>query len=92
MVVIVGGNDQGNLLIGPLLDALQPLRDQIYAFINSSGGCPINPEQLNGLLLVVDAMLAAVTGSGGFRIEVGGARTLHDTRVFESSSVTSRPS
>ncbi len=85
MVVVIGGNDQGNVLIGPLLDALQPLRDQVIAVLNSSGGCPFSPEQLNALFIVVDAMLAAITGSGGLRVEVGGARTLHDTRVFEST-------
>jgi hypothetical protein len=85
MVVVIGGNDQGNVLIGPLLDALQPLRDQVIAFLNNSGGCPFSPEQLNSLFVVVDAMLAAITGSGGLRVEVGGARTLHDTRVFEST-------
>ncbi len=85
LVINVGGNDDANVVIGPLLDALQPLRDQIYAILTGGGDCPLNPEQLNGLLLVVDALLAAITGSGGFRIEVGGARTLHDTRVFSSS-------
>lgn len=85
LVVNVGGNDQANVLVGPLLDALQPLRDELYAFIHSSGGCPLDPGQLDGLLLVADVLLAGVTGSGGFRVEVGGARTLHDTQVFDSS-------
>jgi hypothetical protein len=83
LVVMFGGNDDANPLVGPLMRQLQPLRDQLYA-LSQEGGCPVDTGTLNAALTVVDLALAGLTGSGGLILEVGGVRTLHDTRVFES--------
>jgi hypothetical protein len=83
LFVVFGGNDQANPVLGPALRQLQPLRDQLYA-LSQEGGCPVDTSTLNAALLVVDLALAGVSGSGGLILEIGGVRTVHDTRVFDN--------
>ena len=90
LTITFGGNDQANPLLGPALRQLQPLRDALYD-LSQEGGCPIDTNTLNAALTVVDLGLAGATGSGGLILEVGGVRTLHDTRVFGNELLDDLP-
>ncbi len=83
LVVTFGGTGATNPVLGALFEQLQPRRDAIYEQTQQAG-CPADPVIVNAALTVFDIFLAGLSGSGGLRFEVGGVRTLHDTRAFES--------
>lgn len=90
LFVRIGGNDQANPVVGQILGQLQPARDELYAQLQS-GGCPVDPVYVSAALTVFDITLASLTGSGGLTLEVGGARTLHDTTYYENPFGVPRP-
>ncbi len=83
LVLRFGGADDANPLLGALYEQLQPLRDQVYGAA-SELGCPADPTYVNAALTIFDIVAASFSGSGGLVFEIGGARTVHDTTVYEN--------
>jgi hypothetical protein len=79
----------GQALVAPLVTAAQPVRQPILDFYSGQVSCesPIGSQEYpgkigRGAILPSDIALSALTGTGGFVIELGGVRATTEGEVF----------
>jgi hypothetical protein len=79
----------GQALVAPLVTAGQPVREALLDFYNGQVACdaPIGSQEIpgkvgRGAVLPSDIALSALTGTGGFVIELGGVRATTEGETF----------
>jgi hypothetical protein len=79
----------GQAAIAPLVTAAQPIREPLIDFYSAQVSCesPIGSQDVPGkvgraVVLPTDIAVSAFTGTGGFVIELGGARATTEGQVF----------
>jgi hypothetical protein len=84
LVVSAGGSDSAAPLLGPAVAAAQPVRDGANERV---GGCKGPGGKisagLGGAYIVVDGVLAGLTGSGGAADELGGVSVATEGATFD---------
>ena len=79
----------GQALVAPLVTAAQPIRQPLLDFYSGQVSCesPIGSQEYpgkigRGAVLPSDIALSALTGTGGFVIELGGVRATTEGETF----------
>src|SRR5688572_29839455 len=79
LAIQIADSDVGRTALGPILGAVQPLRDPITgALIEGSGG------ELSSAVLLADVAIGVFSGAGRNDIEFGGASAFTEGQVFDS--------
>jgi hypothetical protein len=81
----------GQAVVAPLVTAAQPVRQALLDFYSGQVSCesPIGAQEYpgklgRGAILPSDIALSALTGTGGFVIELGGVRATTEGEVFSN--------
>lgn len=89
----------GQALVAPLVTAAQPVRQPILDFYSGQVSCesPIGSQEYpgkvgRGAILPSDIALSALTGTGGFVIELGGVRATTEGETFANPFDGAAPS
>jgi hypothetical protein len=79
----------GQAAVAPLVTAAQPVREPLLDFYSGQVSCdsPVGSQEIpgkvgRGVVLPSDIALSALTGTGGFVIELGGVRATTEGETF----------
>ena len=79
----------GQALVAPLVTAAQPVRQPLVDFYSGQVSCesPVGSQEYPGkigraVILPSDIALSSLTGTGGFVVELGGARAVTEGQTF----------
>jgi hypothetical protein len=88
----------GQALVAPLVTAAQPVRQPVLDFYSGQVSCesPIGSQEYPGklgraVILPSDIALSALTGTGGFVIELGGVRATTEGETFDNPFADGAP-
>ena len=72
--LVIGDATAGQPLVGPVMEALLPAREALLELLAGGGEDECNPGTAGGFALTfADVVAAALVGSGGIDLELGGA-------------------